>query len=294
MLKFLFKRPEETPAPVSAPVAPPATAPVVAPAAPRPVQPTAHPIPAVAKTVPAAATAYRSDHKSLYKQLLGGLYDAILITDPKGHIIDCNPRVADFFQFDKNEVWDMGIEKLIPGITPQLLARVQQGVAAERHVMIGARAVRKDLTSFPAEVAISAISLINEGDLVFAVRNVEKRKQQMALLRGAQGALANDLAAVAIADSGGRIVYANPALRQAWACSRDEDVIGQPLAGLWAADPQGGEPLRQAASGHRWTGTVQATARDGRGFQAAAACSAQRVGEADGGYVCSFIELANG
>ena len=169
-----------------------------------PVAPAAHvaPLPAPA---PAAAPAYRSDHKSLYKQLLRGLYDAVLVTDPKGHVIDCNGRVNDFFQFDKNEVWDMEIGKLIPGVNRPLIDRVRQGLADDRHVMIGARGIRKDGSSFPAEVAISAIDLLNEGDLVFCVRNVERRKQQTSLLRSLQNALSNDLSAVAVCDREARI-----------------------------------------------------------------------------------------
>ena len=45
----------------------------------------------------------RSDHKSLYTQLLSGLYDAVLITDPNGYVIDTNPRVGSFFEA---EVWE--------------------------------------------------------------------------------------------------------------------------------------------------------------------------------------------
>jgi PAS domain S-box-containing protein len=252
---------------------------------------------AAAPAVPEASAkgpgAYRQDHKSLYKQLLRGLYDAVFVTDPKGHVIDSNGRVQEAFQFDRNEVWDMEIGKLVPGITPQLLERVKQGLSENRHVLIDARCVRKDGTYFPSEVAISSIDLINEGDLVFSVRNVERRKRQLQLLRSLQNALANDLSAVAVSDRDGVITYASQALRAMWGCEKDEQVIGKPLISLWANDPQADGPLKAARGGERWLGMLQAMAVDGRVFQVGAAIDVDRSMESQEvvGLVCSFVEV---
>jgi PAS domain S-box-containing protein len=254
---------------------------------------------APAAAVPADASrtsAYRQDHKSLYKQLLRGLYDAVFVTDPKGHVIDSNGRVQDAFQFDRNEVWDMEIGKLIPGITPQLLERVRQGLSENRHVLIDARGIRKDGTAFPAEVAISSIDLINEGDIVFSVRSVERRKRQSQLLRSLQNALANDLAAVAVCDRAGQITYASRTLRTLWGCEKDEQLIGKPLAGLWPNDPQAKEALQRAFAGERWLGMLKATALDGRSFGIGAAIDVDRSLESQEvvGLVCSFVETHEG
>jgi PAS domain S-box-containing protein len=298
-MKFLFKRPNGIPAPEPAPAA----AATPAAPAPAPVAPAAPAAPAMT-TAPAAApegagknaSGYRQDHKSLYKQLLRGLYDAVFVTDPKGHVIDSNGRVQDSFQMDKNEVWDMEISKLVPGLTPQLLERVKQGLSENRHVLIDARCVRKDGSVFPAEVAISSIDLINEGDMVFSVRNVERRKRQSQLLRSLQNALNNNLAAVAVADRAGTITYASQALRQMWACEKDEQIIGRPLVSLWPADPQSDDPMKQALSGERWLGMLHATGANGRTFNIGGAIDVDRALESQEivGLVCSFIEINEG
>ena len=294
-MKFLFKRPSGIPAskppqpesaapsPVSA-VVPAAGAASLAPAA------------AVPPDASGKASSYRQDHKSLYKQLLRGLYDAVLVTDPKGHVIDSNGRVQNAFQFDRNEVWDMEIVRLIPGITPQLLERVKQGLSENRHVLIDARCIRKDGTTFPAEVAISPIDLINEGDIVFSVRSVERRKRQTQLLHSLQNALANDLSAVATCDRAGQITYASRMLRTLWGCEKDEQLIGKPLAGLWPNDLQAREPLQRAFAGERWLGTLHATALDGRSFVIGAAIDVDRSLESKEivGLVCSFVEIHEG
>jgi PAS domain S-box-containing protein len=290
-MKFLFKRPSSIPAPEAPKPVPVAPAP--APAAPALVPP------AVVLPAPAAPSAgkgtgpYRQDHRSLYKQLLRGLYDAVLVTDPKGHVIDSNSRMQEFFQFDQNDVWDMEISKLIPGITPQLLERVRQGLADNRHVLIDARCVRKDGVFFSAEVAISSIDLINDSDMVFSVRNTERRKRQSQLLRSLQNALTNDLAAVAVCDRDGQIIFANQTMRTMWGCEQDEQIIGNLLPSLWPDDPLAGEPARHALAGERWMGMLQAKACDGRSFQVGAAMDVDRAIESQDvvGLVCSFVEV---
>jgi len=300
LMNFLFKRPAAV-KPQTAVPAPELSKPApvtVPPAVPPPHLPAGAEVAPFARTPVAEAAVkptgvYRQDHKSLYKQLLRGLYDAVFVTDPKGHVIDSNERVSDAFQFDKNDVWDMEIGKLIPGITPQLLARVKQGLAENRHVLIDARCVRKDGTVFPAEVAISLLDLINEGDMVFSVRNVERRKRQSQLLRSLQNAVGNDLAAVALCDREGIVTYASASLRTLWGCGADEQIIGQPLAGLWPDDPHADVPLKSALAGQRWLGTLKATARQGRVFKIDAAVDVDRIlGSREAiGVVCSFVEI---
>jgi PAS domain S-box-containing protein len=259
--------------------APPAAATASPAAAPRPAGP----------PVAGQPGQYRSDHKSLYKQLLRGMYDAILVTDPKGHVIDSNERVRDIFQHEPAEVWDMEISKLIPGITPAVLEQIRSGVADKRHVMIDARCMRKDGQFFPGEVAVCSINLINENDLVFSIRDMERRKGRMQLLRSFQGALANDLAGIAVAGRDGRITYANKALRTLWKITKDEDIIGRFLVSLWTGDAQGEQPFQTALAGEHWEGTLVAIASDGSNFKVQASIGTDRSDTEPVGVVCAFL-----
>ena len=56
----------------------------------------------------------RQDHKSLYRQLMAGLYDAMLVTDPNGHVIELNPRAMEYFLYSQEDVWDKPVATLIP------------------------------------------------------------------------------------------------------------------------------------------------------------------------------------
>ena len=130
----------------------------------------------------------RQDHKSLYRQLMAGMYDAMLVTDPNGHLIEVNPRATEYFLCKQEEVWDQPVATLIPGVTAQMVGRIRKGLDDSRHIMLDAKCQRKDGSSFLAEVTISMIDLINNGDLVFTVRNTERRRKQWQVLRSKSNA----------------------------------------------------------------------------------------------------------
>ncbi|MBQ4199218.1 MAG: PAS domain-containing protein [Kiritimatiellae bacterium] len=101
------------------------------------------------------------DHRSLFRQLLTGMYDAVLITDPNGHLLELNPRAKEFFQYETDEVIDRPIGLFIPGVTPAIVQRIRAGLDQARHMMLDANCLRKDRTSFSAEVTVSVIDLMD-------------------------------------------------------------------------------------------------------------------------------------
>ncbi len=151
------------------------------------------------------------DHRSLFRQLLVGMYDAVLITDPSGHLLELNPRAKEFFQYETDEVMDSPIGRFIPGVTPEIVARIRTGLEQARHMMLDANCLRKDGSSFPAEVTVSLIDLLDPGDLVFTIRNTERRRRQLATFRTRQNAYDVAQAALFACAPDGRFRCVNPA-----------------------------------------------------------------------------------
>jgi len=209
---------------------------------------------------------YKSDHRSLYKQLLSGLYDAVLVTDPKGHIIDINARVSDFFNYTLEETWDMPVSELVPGVNATLIARIHKGLAGERFVLLDGRCVRKDRTTFVAEIAISSISLMNDGDLVFCIRNVERRHAQMQRLKSCQNLLNHVVSASAACDEEAKIKVANTALCRLLGYAKTEDLVGKPFALMWKEAGASGV-IRRVLEGTAVKETVQIVNASGTRLQ---------------------------
>jgi PAS domain S-box-containing protein len=179
----------------------------------------------------------RQDHKSLYRQLMSGLYDAMLVTDPNGHLIELNPRATEYFLYKQDEVWDKPVATLIPGVTAHMVERIRKGLDDARHIMLDAKCMRRDGTSFAAEVTISVIDLINAGDLVFTVRNTERRRKQWEALRSTANALANAQSACFVCDDRRVFRAVNRAFLEMFDLGSEEDVLGRLFEELMPDEP---------------------------------------------------------
>ncbi|MEI7903089.1 MAG: PAS domain S-box protein, partial [bacterium] len=179
----------------------------------------------------------RQDHKSLYRQLMTGLYDAMLVTDPNGHLIEINPRATEYFLYNQDEVWDKQVVTLIPGVTTQMVERIRKGLDDARHIMLDAKCLRRDGTSFTAEVTISVIDLINGGDLVFTVRNTERRRKQWEVLRSLANAFANAQSACFVCDDKRVFRAVNRAFLAMFDVASEADVLGRAFEELMPDEP---------------------------------------------------------
>lgn len=123
------------------------------------------------------------DRKSLFRQFLAGMYDAVVITDPNGHVIEINPRAVEHFGYTQEEVLDRHISRYIPGLTAEVVQRIRRGLAEDRHLVIDANGLAKDGRKVACEVTISVVDLVTPDDLVFTIRNVERRRELMNAFR---------------------------------------------------------------------------------------------------------------
>lgn len=179
----------------------------------------------------------RQDHRSLYRQLTAGMYDALLVTDPNGHLIEINPRAMEYFLYSPEDIWDKPVATLIPGVSAQVVGRIRKGIDDSRHIILDARCQRKDGTSFSAEVTISVIDLINSGDLVFTVRNTERRRKQWQTMRGKANAFENAQSACFVCDAERVFRSVNRAFLKMFDVGREESVLGQRFESLLSDEP---------------------------------------------------------
>ena len=77
----------------------------------------------------------------------------------------------------------MPIEKIGHGMNTRMIGLLRRNLANKQHILIDARCFRSNGTSFLAEVGVSTIQLTRSECVVFAIRNVEKRKNSSEELR---------------------------------------------------------------------------------------------------------------
>jgi len=158
----------------------------------------------------------KPDQRVLYYQLMNGLYDALLILDDQGHVVDCSKRVEEVLGYSREDAWDLPIGKVITGMSAQMFGHLKRNLAENHHILIDARCFRKDGSSFTGEVGVSTLSLTRGDNMVFAIRNVERRKSAIEDLRKSRAALDVALASTFVCDPDGFFLMVNQALLEAF------------------------------------------------------------------------------
>jgi PAS domain S-box-containing protein len=177
------------------------------------------------------------DRKSLFRQFLAGMYDAVVITDPNGHILEINPRAEEYFGCSQEDVIDRTIAFFIPGLSPEIVQRIRKGLENDRHMLIDANGESGDGTKFACEVAVSIIDLMDPGDLVFTVRNVERRRRIMEMLRAKETAFQISQAALFSCDVEGRFTHANDAFLRMFGLEDEDAARSHVFSDFMSDDP---------------------------------------------------------
>ena len=126
---------------------------------------------------------------------------------------------------------------LIPGVTARMIERIRKGLDDARHIMLDARCQRRDGSSFAAEVTISVIDLINSGDLVFTVRNTERRRKQWQAMRSMANAFANSQSACFVCDNDRVFRAVNRAFLEMFDLHCEEAALGLTFEELMPDEP---------------------------------------------------------
>ncbi|NLE67477.1 MAG: PAS domain S-box protein, partial [Lentisphaerae bacterium] len=127
---------------------------------------------------------------AIYRQIMHGIYDAVIVTNMPGEIIDVNPRALEFFRFDLPALCRMSIRDIVRGFNDSVLNTICENLSEERFTFIEAYCRRQTGVSFPAEIVASKLMLAGETCLSFFIRDITKRKENEEALDRTQKKLA--------------------------------------------------------------------------------------------------------
>ncbi|HAS82702.1 MAG TPA: hypothetical protein DCS43_08535 [Verrucomicrobia bacterium] len=118
-----------------------------------------------------------------------GIYDAALLTDMQGNIIDANVRAVQFFGFTRDHFKRSVIGDIIAGIGGAILETINNNLRNNQFTLLQTDCRRNDGTRFPAEISTSLIALSKKQLLCFFVRDVSVRRTAEEALQKAHDAL---------------------------------------------------------------------------------------------------------
>jgi PAS domain S-box-containing protein len=194
---------------------------------------------------------------SLYKNLLSGLYDGVLIFDFKGSVIASNKRAETFLGYSEPELWGMQCESLITGVNARILYKLNTNAEAGRFTVVTGTCKRKDGTTFPAEIAISKIHLLNEGDLIFSIRNLERREKARESREFGEDAVRHNGSGIVVCSTDGAIVFANPAFLKLLKMEDEQEVLQHMIGDFCDSHEQVKAMIHAPSSQGTWLGNLR-------------------------------------
>lgn len=199
----------------------------------------------------------RNRDRELFRSLLSGLYDGILIVDSKGIILESNQRARDFFEYDEVDLWNVNCSQLIPQINQKVLFKVQTHVTEGRFSVVNATCLRADGSRFPAEIAVGMIHFMDDNNLIFSIRNCERRNRARAQRQFRDNALLRAAVGIAACTSNGIIEYANPAFLRMLMADKDKEVLQRRITHYCKDAKTGEELVKSPSQGGVWYGRLE-------------------------------------
>ena len=121
----------------------------------------------------------------VYRELLNNIYDAVLICDLKGKILDFNQRSLDFFLYSSEKLRSINLKNIIMGLTEETLLDLKDNADKKLLSLMEGTCLRLDKTDFPSEITVNKILLNKKEFLIFSIRNIQRRKEAEINLKSA-------------------------------------------------------------------------------------------------------------
>lgn len=236
----------------------------------------------------------KAERGRFFNELLQNVYDATLVTDLQGHILDCNIRAIDFLLYDRSELTRMSLFEIISGSDISLLDSLSRNLENERFTVIEAYCVRKDNSFFPSEVAVNRLQL-GETLLCFFIRDTTARRQMEQMLLTEHNAIQNADSGIAVADTAGRLEYVNPATARLWGYDGPEAITNADVRQLFHDQARVDEMLNTVlGTGRTWTGEMETyrVTGDPIAVHVSAVCNHNADGEVVG-FVMSLADISD-
>ena len=167
-----------------------------------------------------------------YRFLFESAYDAILLADRHGIVLEANARATSFFQYGERErgLTGMPVETLVAGMTSSLLEEILAAITESRYMRIQAFAVRRDGSLTAVEIVAMGNGLRVPEPVCYLIPGIQSRWQAEQRLLSVYHAMDNTDSGIGITDMEGKVVYANRMMVHLLAGGDETEVFGVNLS----------------------------------------------------------------
>lgn len=180
------------------------------------------PPPAKVQMTRASATGVLPD-----QELLHSLYEAILVADRDGRVLDSNARAEVLFGLSGLELRLRRLSQLIAKMDESVLAGLRRAADERRYTVIEADCQGPSGRIFQAEIAASGIKWRDTPGLCLSIRDITRRKEMEAMLIMVNNAMYNTVDGIVITNMDGVVQFANPSFAELVGQESRAEVVGR-------------------------------------------------------------------
>ncbi len=221
-------------------------------------------------------------------------YDATLVTDMQGAVLNGNLRAHEFLVGAGESLLGIKMTQIISGADEKLMESLTSLLASERFARINAWCRRSDGSYFPSEIAVHLIRGQQAPQFCFFIHDITWRKEAEERLKTVDIAMRTARAGIAVTDLAGNIVYANPAMCALCGRPATDILAGSALGALMADGELAVRLLGAVRAGRPWHGEVTLSHPEGPAIvtECDAVGNLDTEGELDG-VVLSFVDITD-
>lgn len=147
------------------------------------------------------------DSEQKYSNLFHQSHDAIIVHDLSGNILDVNQSALDLFGYQTNELLALKIAVLHPNDQVDIARKAFQDVESDGHARFEIRFLRRDGSSFPAEVSSSLFEASGRQLVQGIVRDMTERIASDSYRRGIENRLRHMQKMEAVGELAGGVAH---------------------------------------------------------------------------------------
>lgn len=232
------------------------------------------------------------DSSTRYEELFQSVYDAAVVTDLTGKIVDVNARAVEFLFYERLELCGMKIYNIISGADDSLVETLSGNLNKKRFTVIQAYCVRKDGSLFPCEIAVNKLRL-GAMHLCFFIRDITARKYAEEMLITEHNAIQNSLNGIAVTNNDFQLEYVNPSMVAMWGYECVDDMIAKDVRRLFKDETIADEYFRVVIEdGENRGRDMRAHKKDGSILDVGVSAACNRNSEGDiVGIVFSVMDI---
>lgn len=200
----------------------------------KPSVPSTYPKAIVIKKAPRIVMGRPYNNETPFAALFNSIYDAAIITDDEGWIMNVNAQAQQMFAYSSQELCELNITNIIAGTNNDLLKMICKNIDAEKHTLMEGKCVRGDRSSFQAEIAVGIERMPPSNGPCFFVRDITQRKQSQNYLLTLKHAFENAANGILVTDMDGIILFSNSRFLQLLGCDPNQDVTGHHLQSFFS------------------------------------------------------------